>query len=66
MHEIVEIEAGDPNVPLSAKTEYLTWETLGGPLAYVLRFMVKDDLRDRFEDWTRDLKGYCEGLEGSA
>jgi len=63
VQEIVEIEAGQPGVPKSAKTEYTTWETFGGPLAFVLKVFMKDDLVNGFADWTKDLKEYCEGLE---
>lgn len=46
----------------SGKTEYKTWETFGGPLAYVIWAFYKEDLISRFRDWSNDLKGYVEGL----
>lgn len=45
----------------SGKTQYKTWETFGGPLAYVIRALYKEDLISRFLDWSNDLKGYVEG-----
>lgn len=47
----------------SGNTQYKTWETFGGPLAYVIRALHKENLISRFLDWTNDLKGYVEGLE---
>lgn len=61
--EVIEIRAGNLSVPKSAKTEYRTWQTFGGPLAYILKLMIKDDLMNRFADWARDLKNYCEKME---
>lgn len=46
----------------SGKTQYKTWETFGGPLAYVIRALYKGDLVSRFHDWSNDLKGHVEGL----
>lgn len=54
VQEIVDLSSG--------KTQYKTWETFGGPLAYVLRALYKEDLILRFRDWSNDLKGYVEGL----
>lgn len=45
----------------SGKTQYKTWETFGGLLAYVIRALYKEDLISRFLDWSKDLKAYVEG-----
>ncbi|MCJ1463030.1 hypothetical protein MMC07_001634 [Pseudocyphellaria aurata] len=47
----------------SGNTQYKTWETFGGPLAYVVRVLHKENLISRFRDCSNDLKGYVEGLE---
>jgi len=41
-------------------TEYVCWETFGGVLGRVVKGMVGGVLVDRFGDYARDLKGWCE------
>ena len=40
--------------------EYRTWDTFAGPIAYIIRFIYVNDLRDRFNDWGSGLKRYVE------
>ncbi|KAF2239635.1 hypothetical protein EV356DRAFT_499822 [Viridothelium virens] len=42
------------------KCEYVTWETFAGPLARVVKMQFEGLLRERFVDWTRDLKAFAE------
>lgn len=63
VQEVVEIDAGDPGIPKSARTEYRSWETFGGPVAYVIKLLLSKALVARFADWSSDLKSYCEQLE---
>jgi hypothetical protein len=52
LQEVVETEEG---------CEYITWESFGGWMAPVVRLAVGGALIERFGDWGRDLKGWCEG-----
>jgi hypothetical protein len=52
VQEVVETERG---------CEYVTWETFGGWMGAAVRLAVGRKLRERFEDWGRDLKDFCEG-----
>lgn len=54
VQEIVDLGSGE--------TQYKTWETFGGPLAYVVRGLYKEDLVSRFRDCSNGLKEYVEGL----
>lgn len=48
-------------IPLSeGECEFRTWETMGGQLARVVKFLYGSVLQDRFFDWARDLKGFAE------
>ncbi|KAI9744670.1 MAG: hypothetical protein M1818_002199 [Claussenomyces sp. TS43310] len=44
-------------------TQYITWETFGGPLAHIIKWVVGAQLVERFRDTGRDLKAYVEGLQ---
>ena len=55
--EFVEIDGG-------AGTEYVCWETFGGLLGSVVKATVGGQLVERFGDYTRDLKGFVEGMQG--
>jgi hypothetical protein len=58
VQELVEIKLEDGRVG----TEYKTWGTFGGPMAYALNWAgTKDDIEARFGDWANDLKAYVEG-----
>ncbi|PSK42728.1 hypothetical protein B9Z65_5650 [Elsinoe australis] len=57
VNEIVKTE--DPG-----RCEYKTWETFAGVAAYAVKWSTEGLLVERFEDWTRDLKAYCEKGEG--
>lgn len=46
----------------SGGTDYLSWETFGGPLAYIVRLAVGGQLVNRSADSGRELKAYAEGL----
>lgn len=46
--ELVELQDGS--------TDFVTWETFGGVLAYVVNTLFGTKLKDRFADWARDLK----------
>jgi hypothetical protein len=52
VHEILETPDG--------RTDYVNWETFGGPIAWMVKWTVGEKLRLRFADWGRDLKKYCE------
>lgn len=54
VQEIVDLGSGE--------TQYKTWETFGGPLAYVIRGLYREDLISRFLDCSNGLKLYVEGL----
>ncbi|KAK5134756.1 hypothetical protein LTR08_006131 [Meristemomyces frigidus] len=54
VNEIQEAEDGG--------TEYRTWQTFGGWGAGVVRRKYGGVLGERFGDWTRELKVYCEGV----
>ena len=54
VQEIVDLGSGN--------TQYKTWETFGGPLAYMVRALYKEDMISRFRDWSNELKEYVEGL----
>ena len=42
-------------------TEYRTWGTFGGPLAYLLTWNgTRENVRERFGDWAGDLKAFAE------
>ncbi|KAF2858591.1 hypothetical protein K470DRAFT_259675 [Piedraia hortae CBS 480.64] len=41
-------------------TMYRTWETFGGLAAAVVKWKYEQDLKDRFDDWCRDLKKHVE------
>ena len=43
-------------------TRYRTWEVFGGWSASVIRWMYGEALRERFQDWSRDLKKRAEEL----
>lgn len=45
--------------------EVRCWEIMGGVLARVVGLMYKDTLQKKFEDWNKDLKGYCENKAGN-
>lgn len=51
-HEVIERGEG--------ACEVRTWECQSGPLAYVVKAMLKKKLDARFGDWCRDLKAWCE------
>ncbi|KAK3075483.1 hypothetical protein LTR53_001191 [Teratosphaeriaceae sp. CCFEE 6253] len=40
--------------------EVRTWECMGGPLAYTVKWLYKQTLLDKFQLWCEDLKKYCE------
>ena len=40
--------------------EYRTWEVMAGPLAWIVKWIYGTVLQERFEDWSRDLKGFAE------
>lgn len=45
-------------------TEYRSWGTFGGPLAYPMAWTgTKAVLVERFADWANDLKAFVEGKE---
>lgn len=45
-------------------TEYKTWGTFGGPMAYLLSWTgTTSDIVDRFGDWAEGLKVYCESID---
>lgn len=45
------------------RTEYKTWGSFGGPMAYLLSWSgTKGDIVDRFGDWVDGLKNAAEGL----
>ncbi len=52
VHEFVEKEDGT--------TEYTSWESFGGPLAYVIKLVVGRQLLNLFDGWNKDLKNYIE------
>ena len=39
---------------------YRTWDTFEGPYARLVKWKFEHVLKDRFGDWVRDLKIYCE------
>lgn len=43
--------------------EYRSYETMAGFAASIVKLVHGQHLTDRFNDWTRDLKEYCEKLE---
>jgi hypothetical protein len=47
-------------------TDYKTWGTFGGPMAYGLSWMgTREQIVERFRDWANDLKEFVErGVEG--
>lgn len=48
----------------SLHTEYKTWGTFGGPVAYLLSWMgTKNDIVDRFEDWAEGLRKHAEAIQ---
>jgi len=55
VQEVVETEGG---------CEYVTWETFGGWIGSVVRLAVGGKLKERFADWGRDLKDFCEARDG--
>jgi len=42
-------------------TEYICWETYGGLLGPAVKGFVGTKLIDRFGDYAKDVKGFCEG-----
>ncbi len=52
VHEMINKEDGT--------CEYCTWETFAGPTAYIIRLIYGNVLKERFNDWGRDLKRYVE------
>ena len=42
-------------------TEYICWETYGGLLGPAVKGFVGTKLIDRFGDYTKDVKEFCEG-----
>lgn len=54
VNEIEELEDGS--------TMYRTWESFGGPVARTVRRKFEAAWRERLQDWSQDLKGYCEGV----
>jgi hypothetical protein len=58
VQELAEAKLDDGTVV----TQYRTWGTFGGPMAYLLQWSgTRDDVAARFEDWANDLKAYVEG-----
>lgn len=55
VQEVVETEGG---------CEYVNWETFGGWMAPVVRLAVGRKLTERFGDWGKDLKDFCETKKG--
>lgn len=57
VQELIEVEfEGGRKV-----TEYKTWGTFGGPMAYMLSWTgTKDDIVERFGDWADGLKAFAE------
>lgn len=41
---------------------YRTWETFSGPYARMVKWSLEGTLSDRFADWVKDLKKYCEDV----
>jgi len=52
----------------SGGTDYICWESFGGPVAYIVKYLVGGQLVERFADCGRELKAYAEGVfrEGNA
>jgi hypothetical protein len=48
--------------------EVRTWEVMGGPVAYTVKWMFKSNLEGKFKLWCADLKKRAESLhsEGSS
>lgn len=46
-------------------TIYRTWQVFGGLAARIVRSKFEDALRERLQDWCRDLKKWCEKVETS-
>jgi hypothetical protein len=47
----------------SIGTEYRTWGTFGGPMAYALSWAgTQDDIVERFGDWADRIEGRWEGV----
>ncbi|KAF1975031.1 hypothetical protein BU23DRAFT_86520 [Bimuria novae-zelandiae CBS 107.79] len=40
--------------------EVRNWEIMGGILAHAVKWLYKDTLQKKFEDWNRELKAFCE------
>ncbi|EMC93961.1 hypothetical protein BAUCODRAFT_216246 [Baudoinia panamericana UAMH 10762] len=47
-------------------TIYRTWQTFGGMFANSVKKKYEQALKDRFQDWCRDLKAYVEGKQMNA
>lgn len=57
VQELIEVELEDGR----RRTEYKTWGTFGGPMAYILSWTgVKHDIVERFGDWADGLKTFVE------
>ncbi|KAF4636303.1 hypothetical protein G7Y89_g1770 [Cudoniella acicularis] len=60
VQEVIETKSEDGIL----QTEYRTWGTFGGPMAYLLDWMcTKADIVDRFKDWVDGLKKEAESVE---
>lgn len=57
VNEIITTE--DPDV-----CEYRSWETFTGPVSLIVKYMFGQHLDDRFDDWAKELKDYCEEKAG--
>lgn len=52
-HEVLVVGEGE--------CEVRTWELQTGPLVYVVKALYGKTLEGKFEDWCRELEGFCEG-----
>lgn len=66
VHEIVEVEVPGEDGQMRRETEVRNWEAQVGYLVYIVRWMFGDRLKENFEIWVRDLKGYVEGRSSGA
>jgi hypothetical protein len=66
VHEIVEVEVPGEDGQTRLGTDVRNWEAQVGYLVYIVRWMFGGRLKENFEIWVRDLKGYVEGKSSGA
>lgn len=66
VHEIVEVEVPGEDGQMRRGTEVRNWEAQVGYLVYIVRWMFGGRLKQNFEIWVQDLKGYVEGKSSAA